>query len=297
MAYAACAPVDQSILYNVYVSGTNTVNISVPCYDQEGADTWIENGNLYASWDGSNGEKTVLHWAADKNIADDRSTCPVSVSNNVPGYLILKLGNTDKEEKLNSDGSGKWNIVHNDDKRTFSLSAIWVVPQELQGKTITLRWRVDRNGNSRDHVWLDEKGNLSNPAPITIPAANPVSPPFISAATIDNNHKGKIIVPWTMIPNKISKLRYEYTDANGRKQTADMPTTSNGGNVLLDAFEPHRNFRIIADYYESQTRDEYLIKDVPSEPVNLAMVHMPHGLTALPPRMSPRLTSLRFSAL
>ena len=274
--------VDQSILYNVYVSGSNTVNISVPCYDQEGADTWIENGNLYASWDGSNGEKTVLHWAADKNIADDRSTCPVSVSNNVPGYLILKLGNTDKEEKLNSDGSGKWNIVHNDDKRTFSLSAIWVVPQELQGKTITLRWRVDRNGNSRDHVWLDEKGNLSNPAPITIPAANPVSPPFISAATIDNNHKGKIIVPWTMIPNKISKLRYEYTDANGRKQTADMPTTSNGGNVLLDAFEPHRNFRIIADYYESQTRDEYLIKDVPSESVNLAMVHMPHGLTALP---------------
>ena len=274
--------VDQSILYNVYVSGSNTVTVTVPCYDQEGADAWIEDGNLYASWDGSNGEKTVLHWAAKANIDDDRSTCPVDVSNNIPGYLLLKLGNTDKEEKLESGHSGKWNIVRNHDKRTFSLSAIWVVPQELQGKTITLRWRVNRNGNSRDHVWLDEKGSVPKINPITIPAANPVSPPFISAATIDNSHKGKIVVPWTMIPDKISKLRYEYIDANGRKQSADMPTTSNGGNVLLDAFEPHRNFRIIADYYEPQTIDEYLIKDVPSEPVNLGMVHMPHGLTALP---------------
>ena len=30
--------VDQSILYNVFVSGSNTVTITVPCYDMEGAD-------------------------------------------------------------------------------------------------------------------------------------------------------------------------------------------------------------------------------------------------------------------
>ena len=44
--------VDQSILYNVFVSGSNTVTITVPCYDMEGADAWIYNGNLDASWEG-----------------------------------------------------------------------------------------------------------------------------------------------------------------------------------------------------------------------------------------------------
>lgn len=44
--------VDQSYLYNVFVSGTNTVTITVPCYDQEGADAWIEDAVLYASWEG-----------------------------------------------------------------------------------------------------------------------------------------------------------------------------------------------------------------------------------------------------
>ena len=226
--------VDQSILYNVYLSGTNTVTITVPCYDQDGYDAWIEDGNLYASWDGSKGERTVLHWAAEANIDDERSTCPVDVSTNVPGYLLLKLGNTNSEQRLNSDGSGKWNIVHNDDKRTFSMSAIWVVPQELRGKKITLRWRVFRNGNLRNKVWLDEKGSVPKIDPITIPAANPVSPPFITNATMDHTKKGKIIVPWTMIPDKIDKLRYEYTDANNLSHSASMPTTSNSGTVLLN---------------------------------------------------------------
>jgi hypothetical protein len=41
-----------------------------------------------------------------------------------------------------------------------------------------------------------------------------------------------------------------------------MPTTSNSGIIELNAYEPHRNFRIIADYYEQQSVGEYLIKDV-----------------------------------
>ena len=32
--------VDQTILYNVFVSGSNTVTITVPCYDMEGADAF-----------------------------------------------------------------------------------------------------------------------------------------------------------------------------------------------------------------------------------------------------------------
>ena len=276
--------VDQSILYNVYVSGSNTVTISVPCYDQEGADAYITDGNLYASWEGQS-ELTLFHWALwndGKSIADDRSTCPIMFYTQAPGYLNLTLGNTTNVQRLNPHNWTSFNVVRNDDKRTFSASATWVVPKELRGKKITLRWRVRRDGTGRHDVWLDDKGTLKGPDPITLPAANPVSPPFITNATMDHTKKGKIIVPWTMIPDKIDKLRYEYTDANGRKQSADMPTTSNSGIVLLNANEPHRDFRIIADYYEPKTVGEYLIKDAASTPVNLAMIHASHGLTVRP---------------
>lgn len=146
--------VDQSILYNVFVSGTNTVTITVPCYDQEGADAYITDGNLYASWEGQS-ELTLFHWAlwnGGNSIADDRSTCPIMFYTQAPGYLNLTLGNTKNVTRLNPHNWTSLNVVRNDDKRTFSASATWVVPKELQGKKITLRWRVRRDGTGRDNV-------------------------------------------------------------------------------------------------------------------------------------------------
>ncbi len=56
-------------------------------------------------------------------------------------------------------------------------------PQELLGKKLTLRWNVQRDGTGRNKVWLEESAGLRNPDPITLPEANPVSPPFVSIAT------------------------------------------------------------------------------------------------------------------
>ncbi|MBQ7414724.1 MAG: hypothetical protein IJV09_04770, partial [Prevotella sp.] len=273
--------VDQSILYNVFVSGTNTVSITVPCYDMEGADAWIMDGKLYASWEGQS-ELILFHWAADENIDNSRSTCPVMFYTQAPGYMNLTLGNTKNVTRLNPHLWTKLNVIRNDDKCTFGVSAVWVLPQNMLGKKITLRWHVQRNGNSRDKVYLDEVGGLKNPDPITLPEANPVSPPFISFANISNDSVGKIMVPWTMIPEKISKLRYEYVDGNNRTVSKEVKTTSNGGIIALNAYEPHRKFRLIADYYDPQTIGEYLIKDATSEAQNLTMLHAPHGLTVTP---------------
>jgi hypothetical protein len=273
--------VDQSILYNVFVSGTNTVTITVPCYDMEGADAWIYDGNLYASWEGQS-ELTLFHWAAEANIANDRSTCPVMFYTQAPGYMNLTLGNTTKVQRLDPHQWNKHNVIRNDDKVSFGVSATWVLPQSMLGKKVTLRWRVHRNGNSRKDVWLDEVGGLKNPDPITLPEANPVAPPFISFANINNDSIGKIMVPWTMVPEKISKLRYEYVDGNNRTVSKEVKTTSNGGIIALNAYEPHRKFRLIADYYEPQTVGEYLIKDATSEAQDLTMIHAPHGLTVTP---------------
>ena len=273
--------VDQSILYNVFVSGSNTVTITVPCYDMEGADAWIMDGNLYASWEGQS-ELNLFHWAADENIDNARSTCPVMFYTQAPGYMNLTLGNTKNVTRLNPHNWTKLNVVRNDDKCTFGATAVWVVPKEMRGKKITLRWHVQRNGNSRDKVYLDEKGGLKGPEPITIAEASPVAPPFVTAANISNDSVGKIMVPWTMIPEKISKLRYEYVDANNRTVSKEVKTTTNSGIITLNATEPHRKFRLIADYYEPQTVGEYLIKDASSEAQDLTMLHGPHGLTVTP---------------
>ena len=273
--------VDQSILYNVFVSGTNTVTITVPCYDMEGADAWIYNGNLDASWEGKS-HVNLFHWAAAADIDNARSTCPVTFYSDAPGYFNLTLGNTKNVTRLNPNGYVTYNVVRNDDKCTFGVTAVWVVPKEMRGKKITLTWKVQRNGNGRDDVWLNEKGGLKDPDPITIPEASPVSPPFISFANINNDSIGKIMVPWTMVPEKISKLRYEYVDANNRTVSKEVKTTTNSGIITLNATEPHRKFRLIADYYEPQTVGEYLIKDASSEAQDLTMLHGPHGLTVTP---------------
>ena len=273
--------VDQSILYNVFVSGTNTVTITVPCYDMEGADAWIYDGNLDASWEGKS-HVNLFHWAAAADIDNARSTCPVTFYSDAPGYFNLTLGNTKNVTRLNPNGYVTYNVVRNDDKCTFGVTAVWVVPKEMRGKKITLTWKVHRNGNGRDDVWLNEKGGLKDPEPITIPEASPVAPPFVTAANISNDSVGKIMVPWTMIPEKISKLRYEYVDANNRTVSKEVKTTTNSGIITLNATEPHRKFRLIADYYDPQTIGEYLIKDASSEAQDLTMLHAPHGLTVTP---------------
>ena len=273
--------VDQTILYNVFVSGSNTVTITVPCYDMEGADAWIYDGNLDASWEGQP-HINLFHWAADENIDNSRSTCPVMFYTQAPGYMNLTLGNTKNVTRLNPHNWTKLNVIRNDDKCTFGATAVWVVPKEMRGKKITLTWKVHRNGNSRDNVWLNEKGGLKDPDPITIPEASPVAPPFVTAANISNDSVGKIMVPWTMIPEKISKLRYEYVDANNRTVSKEVKTTTNSGIITLKATEPHRKFRLIADYYEPQTVGEYLIKDASSEAQDLTMLHGSHGLTVRP---------------
>ena len=276
---------DLSFMYNVFLSGTNTLTISVPCYDQEGADAYIIDGNLYASWE-NHGEIKLFHWALGTNnqssLASDANTCPITVSTEAPGYFNLKCGNTNGVEKLTAGSGNTFKVVRNSDACTFDISAVWVFPQELLGKTLKLRWHVQRDGTSREKIWLDEKAGLKNPDPITLPEASLVSPPFVSFATPSNDSKGKIEVPWSMIPEKISKLHYEYVDANNKLVSVDMPTTANNGSIKLNAYEPHRDFRIIADYYEAQTVGEYLIKDAVSEQQDLAMIHSPHGLIATP---------------
>ena len=276
--------VDLTWNYNVYMSGSNTLTITAPCYDQEGADAYIIDGNLYASWEGQEWF-TLIHWSlasdGQNSISGDAQSCPVRFSTQAGGHFNVTPGNTTRTRYLSSAGGDTFDISRNDDKTTFNFSAVWVMPREVLGKTLKLRWHVQRNGTGRGKVWLDNVGGLKSPGDIAVTEAPEIVPPFVTPATINRDKKGKIEVPWVMTGGKVKKLRYEYIDAN-QKTVSETLTPAENGIITLNAYEPHRNFQIIANYEEEHTVDSYLIEDAASEPMDLTMIHAPHGLTATP---------------
>ena len=51
----AASYVEDTYRYTVMLSGANTITIKAPVYDEEGADNWIDNGYLKASWTDAGG--------------------------------------------------------------------------------------------------------------------------------------------------------------------------------------------------------------------------------------------------
>ena len=57
--------VDKSYNYQVMLNGSNTIRIQVPVFDEEGADCWVYDGNLFVKWTDDNKvehEELLFHW-------------------------------------------------------------------------------------------------------------------------------------------------------------------------------------------------------------------------------------------
>ena len=236
--------VDMSYNYGVSLDGSNTVKIHVPVYVQEGADCWIKDGKLKVSVAGGS-EITLFRWQASEDIDGSADKCWTTFSTEAGGYIQVTLGNTSNSVKVTSGGSVGGNVIqNNDDAETYDVTAIWYVPYDVLGKKLTFKWDVERNGNSR----ADAKLTLSDPEAITMPSAGQTLQPIISDAMLSTKFKGQIEVPWFLASTDITKIRYEYTDANNKTISVDMPTNENSGIIRLNATEPHRNFHIVASY-------------------------------------------------
>ena len=269
--------VDMSYNYGVSLDGSNTVKIHVPVYVQEGADCWIKDGKLKVSVAGGS-EITLFRWQATENIDGSADKCWTTFSTEAGGYIQVTLGNTSNSVKVTSGGSVGGNVIqNNDDAETYDVTAIWYVPYDVLGKKLTFKWDVERNGNSR----ADAKLTLSDPEAITMPSAGQTLQPIISDAMLSTKFKGQIEVPWFLASTDITKIRYEYTDANNKTISVNMPTNENSGIIRLNATEPHRNFHIVASYRMKGEGDSYYdIENVQSSAENLTMIHAPLGLTA-----------------
>ena len=61
---AAASYEDEPANYSVSLGGSNIVYIQAPVYDQNGADTWVYDGNLKVSVEGG-ATTDILHWSTE----------------------------------------------------------------------------------------------------------------------------------------------------------------------------------------------------------------------------------------
>ena len=272
--------VDMSYNYSVSLSGSNTVSITVPCYDQRGADCWIDDGKLKVSWEGQS-EIELFRWQSAKNIDGDAKTCPVTFSTQADGSFEVTLGNT-KEYVTMSKNNSKTGSVKQNSNETYDVTVTWYVPYGVLGRKLSFKWDVHRDGNSRKSTTLSIKA----PDAITMPAAGAVLQPIVTPATLSSKSKGQIEMPWFLASDDITEIHYEYLDEFNKKISVPIDNKQNHGTIRLDATKPYKDFRVIGSYREKGekkadgTYTYYDIENTASKSDDLTMIHPPVGLTA-----------------
>jgi len=275
---AAATHVDDTWKYQVMLNGSNTIRISAPVYDMDGADCWVDNGNLKVTWTDSLGShtETCFHWQRNGDSDNDNKDIYIHFRTDVGGSIDVTQGNSSNHFTLTkADGDIERLVYRNNDGKTFSVYAVWRVPYELLGKQLTFKWDVHRDGNSRDAMNVEGLDDV----PITMPAAQEVVLPQVTMATLSYSEIGKLELPWFIASTKLTAARYEYTDQSGNTVSQDMPTDANSGIIYLDATVPHDNFRVVVSYLD---KDDNPIENVSSPVQDLPVIHAPAGLAAIP---------------
>ena len=274
--YASATYVDESYNYQVMLSGANTIKIQMPLYDQEGADCWIQDGYLNYTIVGGTGEKTqLLHVKAESDIDQSRdyvyaefyflptSSYVLTPGTGNPIYFDMEHGYMARPKVSRSANS-----------TNFSVTIVWTVPAELRGKTLRFEWDIMRNGNSRSEMPVP-----LDPIDITIPEPLPPSDPMLTQAIILPDNVGKVVVPWYIAAQNVSKVEAIYQDRNGAEFTITLEPTTNG-NVVLPATTIHKQLYLNVDYYDNYG---YLVAGRQSSPkTDIPIIHNPVNFTATP---------------
>ncbi len=275
---AAASYEDEPANYSVSLGGSNIVYIQAPVYDQNGADTWVYDGNLKVSVEGG-ATTDILHWSTEADIPDDRTWVDCTFSTTADGFFDITLGNSRTIERLNKSKERKLALTRNSDGRTFEFSAEWVVPYNLLGKKLTFSWYVKRNGNSAT-VRNREVAGLKS-VTITMPEAAAKLTPFLSTPMMNPKNPGMLELPWFLASDSITKAHYEYDDVFGTHHKEEIKNM-NSGTIELDANVPHKNLRVVCNYKVRGDKGVYEIEGVSSSTQNVPLIHAPIGMTARP---------------
>ncbi|MBP5420711.1 MAG: hypothetical protein J6Y72_12960, partial [Bacteroidales bacterium] len=275
--------VEDAWRYSVMLSGANTITIKMPVYDEDGADDWVDNGYLKASWTDANGthtNETVVWWSKDENSHDnDDSDLWCKFYTNVGGSFDVTQGNSSSHFTLTkADGTLRRKIYENSDGDTYDITIVWRVPYNMLGCKVKFSWDV-RCDYTNGLAWDTHYSVSPSGADITLPKAQSVVNPQITMATLSYSEVGKLELPWFMGSTDLTSVYYRYTDANGNTVKQTLPTNENSGTIYLDATVPHYNFGLVVSYKDNSG---YTIENISSETQNLTMVHAPIGFTATP---------------
>ncbi|MBQ7711440.1 MAG: hypothetical protein IJT39_06385, partial [Bacteroidales bacterium] len=283
---AAARYVDDTYRYSVTLSGSNTITIKAPVYDEDLDDHWVCDGYIYvqvADKDGNYGSQQTLFWwredesSGGHNNKDTDLWCKFYTG--MEGSFDITQGNSGNHFTLTKDDETvRRKVYENNDGETYDFTAVWRVPYDLLGKKLKITWSV-KCDYTNGLAWDTRYSVSPTGTEITLPKAQDVMVPQVTMATVSYSEVGRIELPWFMSSTNITAIHYEYVDANANLVKQDMRTNENNGTLYLDAIVPHNDFKIVVDYKDNSG---YEIKNVASTPQDLQMIHAPIGLTATP---------------
>ena len=116
---AAQRSVDKNYLYQVMLSGSNTITIKAPVYDEDKDDHWVNNGYLKAKWkdkDGKDHSQNIFYWAwdrdrEDKSHSNGNKTLYTKFKPLIDGKFTVTPGNTSSDLVMTQNDSGGSQLV------------------------------------------------------------------------------------------------------------------------------------------------------------------------------------------
>ena len=273
---ASATYVDETYNYQVMLSGANTIKIKMPIYDQEGADCWVTHGNLNYIVLGGTGEPVGLMTVIpEQDIPQDRDYNNTQIYCQHSGSYVVTPGiGTPFDFDMQNGYQRTCQVKRAANSTHFDITVVWTVPAELRGKTLRFYWGVMRDGNSRDEMQV-----VIDPIDITIPEAVQPSDPMLTQAIFLPDSVGKVLIPWYIAAQNVSKVEAFYQDAKGATQKISLEPATNG-YVVLPATEQHKQLYLNVDYYDNYG---YLIAGRQSSPkTDVPIIHPPVDFTATP---------------
>ena len=274
-ALASNAPED-SWRYTVTLNGTRQLKLDMPVYDEDGYDSWIDDGFVYITIQGSQKE-TLFHY---KSWNKSGSHPSAKIYKGVDGNMTLKRDRDYSSVNVTtSETQYVIPIIKGTDYAIIHL--VWDIPYKYRGKTVTISWNIHKTGNGP----MGPAGESSKNIAVTssdwnIPAAPDIVKPELMAPTLsyDVNHAGSIMVFYTMPANNITSMTAYYKEVNGNSYTDKQMrlSTEMSGNIYLPADKSFKDLYIEAHYADT----EGATQTTTSETMDPSMLHQPKNLTA-----------------
>ena len=266
--------------YSIRQDAEGVLRFEMPVYDQESSDAWINSGEIFFEGDGIPRQRFIKWSSNGVDIPSGDKSCSTNIIVNVKGRVTLVRSENssypDSDVDL-AEGSNNYNVWRNGQTEHLPMILTWKVPLDMRGKSVKFTYIVTVKGNSK----YKNVTTISIPAKtIDIMAPPTVMNPIVTQAMIleEKEYLGKIVVPW-MLPvdsSQVKKVTAKYIRPNGNSDSFSLEINSSGF-AKLQPETPYRQFRIVADYIDSEGN---YMNDVSSDAEDIAMIHAPIDFSA-----------------